>query len=431
MFKNKKIGIIGLGYVGLPLAIEFGKKINTVGYDICKDKILSYSKNIDPMNEISKNEFIKAKLLEFSNNPKCIYQCDYLVVSVPTPVNAKNAPDFKFLKKACEIIGKNLRKDTIVIFESTVYPGATEEICIPIIEKYSKLIWKIDFNVAYSPERINPGDKKHNLKNIVKIVSADTLKTLNNTKKLYEQIIDAGVYPVSSIRAAEAAKIIENIQRDTNIALINELAVILKKLNLSTKEVLDAANTKWNFLDFRPGLVGGHCIGVDPYYLIHKSLEMGYTPDVIKAGRKINNYVPKFIAEEITSFLDQSKSTYIKRKVKINILGITFKENCSDTRNSKVIDVINNLKKYNYEIKVSDPIASETEVMNNFKLNLIDINKLKKADILIVAVAHDLYKNIENLELKKLLNKKGIIFDIKSLYNVNNLNKLGYQVWQF
>lgn len=414
-----KLTIVGLGYVGLPLAIEFGKIFQTYGFDLSKDKIYSYKKSVDPNKEINLKDFKQAKNLVFTNDPKCIKISNFIVVTVPTPVDNTKIPDFSYLSSACNLIGDNLTPQSTIIFESTVYPGATEEICIPIIEKRSKLKWKKDFYVGYSPERLNPGDKDHTLKKIVKVVSGDTIKTTKSIKELYGKIIKAGIHVSNSIKVAEAAKVIENTQRDLNIALMNELSIICSKLQINTSEVLEAASTKWNFLKFYPGLVGGHCIDVDPYYLTYKSQMLGYKPDVILAGRRINDGMGKFIAENIIKSLIRSGNK-VKGKT-VNIFGLTFKENCTDLRNSKVFDIINELKEFEVNVNIHDPKANRLEAKKLYKIDLIDWDKMPKSDICVIAVAHQNYKKMKLEGFLLKLHKKGFIFDIKSIFNKNKV----------
>ena len=340
--ENNVVLVVGLGYVGLPLAIEFGKKTRTIGFDISEDKIKSYSEYCDPSGEVQRDHFINATKLEFTSNSDVINEADVIVIAVPTPVDQSNIPDFCPLLSACDVVAKKMKQGVLIIFESTVYPGATEEVCIPRLENVSGKKWKCDFNVGYSPERINPGDKKHGLTNIVKVVSADDQETLEKVASLYDAIVRAGVYRASCIKVAEAAKVIENTQRDLNIALMNELAIIFEKVGIETTEVLEAANTKWNFLDFKPGLVGGHCIGVDPYYLTHKAKSLGYHPEVILAGRRINDGMGKHIVERTVKTLFRSGVN--ARDIRAGILGLTFKENCGDLRNSQVPSIKSELE---------------------------------------------------------------------------------------
>ncbi len=416
------LSIVGLGYVGLPLALEFGKKYRTVGVDLSLDKIKSYKKKFDPAGEISKDIFNQSKKIIFTHKIEKISKSDIIIVAVPTPIDKKNNPDFRILKNATKQVGKYIKKNSIIVFESTVYPGATEEICIPILEKFSGLKWKKDFNVGYSPERVNPGDKKHTITNITKVVSADNNRTLDILEKLYSSIIKKGVFRANSIRVAEAAKVIENTQRDINIALMNELSSIFNKMNIDTSQVLKAANTKWNFLPFYPGLVGGHCIGVDPYYLTYKAEQIGYKPKLILSGRQVNDYMPMRIFKNLHAKLRK------KKYKNIVFLGTTFKEDCSDIRNSKSIELINLLKKNKYNLQIHDPLASKNEIKKHFKIQIIPWSQLKKADALIVSVSHKYYKLKEENSILKIVKKNGIIFDVKSIFKKDLFQKNGIEV---
>ena len=419
------IAILGLGYVGLPLAIELGKIYNTIGFDISEKKINNLNNFYDENDEIEKSDFQNSLKLRFTNDFNLIKNADFFIVAVPTPVGKNNRPDLRPLENACKIIGKSIKKKSIIIFEPTVFPGATEDICIPIIEKVSNLKWKTDFNVAYSPERINPGDKNKTLRSIVKVVSADNKKTLEKVSKLYSPIIDAGIVKAKSIKIAETAKVIENTQRDLNIALMNELAIICDKMNIETKEVLKVAATKWNFLNFNPGLVGGHCIGVDPYYLTYKSELLGHKPTVILSGRHINDFMPKYIYEKIVFF----KKTINKVKPKILVLGLTFKENCNDLRNSKVADVIFQLKKNHFDVYTHDPLASKEIALNEYEIKLSSWKDIPKVDMIVLAVSHKNYKKLGLNKITQKLNNFGVFLDIKSNYSKEKLNKLGFKYW--
>ena len=419
---QKKIAIIGLGYVGLPLAVEFGRKYKTIGYDTNIDRINELSNGIDSTGEVSKRNLQSSIKLSVTSNLEDIAKCNYFIISVPTPIDKRNNPDLKILFKATSSIGTVLKKDDIVIYESTVYPGCTEEDCVPILEKESGLKYNKDFFCGYSPERINPGDKRRTLTKIVKITSGSTPKIATQIDNLYKSIINAGTYKTSSIRIAEAAKVIENCQRDINIAFVNELSIIFDKMNLDTKEVLDAASSKWNFLPFTPGLVGGHCIGVDPYYLIYKAKTLGYHSNIMYAGRKLNDSFSKYISDNIITHYKNNKMNL--SKVKTLILGVTFKENCPDTRNSKVINVYKDLMKHNVNIEVYDPFASKKEVANKYGIDLIDYNQIKGKyyDCILVAVAHEQFIN---LDLGKFIkNKKSLIYDLKGIYDNKNYRRL-------
>jgi len=424
----KTVAVIGLGYVGLPLVVEFGKTLRTIGFDICDRKVGACRLGQDPSREISEAEMAKAKFANFTSDPADLSEADFVIVAVPTPVDGANIPDFRPLVAASVTVGKYLKTGATVVFESTVYPGATEEVCIPVLERESGLKWKKGFFVGYSPERINPGDKVHTLTKILKIVSGDTPETLERIEKLYKLIIEPGVYRASSIKTAEAAKVIENTQRDLNIALMNELAIIFNKLGIDTNEVLAAAGTKWNFLNFKPGLVGGHCIGVDPYYLTHKAGMLGYHPQVILAGRRINDGMGKYIAEQTIKKMI-SGGNVIKGS-KINILGLTFKEDCSDLRNSKVIDIIRELESYGVEVSVTDPLAQPEDARREYGVNLQPIGHLQQADALIIAVAHQEYKKLTPKDLNQLLVTEGVLIDVKAVFDLQSTEKNNFQVWR-
>ncbi|MDP2794828.1 MAG: nucleotide sugar dehydrogenase [Sulfurisoma sp.] len=409
------IGIVGLGYVGLPLAVEFGKKFRTVGYDLSEEKIDAYRRHTDPTGEVPDAELKAASQLEVTTDPCRLASADFIVIAVPTPVDAAHQPDFTALAGSSATVGKHMKKGAIVVYESTVYPGATEEVCIPVLEKHSGMKWKTDFNVGYSPERINPGDREHTLTRIVKVVSGDDPATLDKVAALYEAIIGAGVHRASSIRIAEAAKVIENTQRDLNIALMNELAIIFDKIGIDTTEVLEAAGTKWNFLKFTPGLVGGHCIGVDPYYLTHKAEMLGYHPDVILAGRRINDGMAKFVAEKTVKLMIRAGVSI--KGAKVNVLGLTFKEDCPDLRNSKVPDIIRELESYGFEVFVHDPLADQNEARHEYGLSLTSWSELPEADTLVVAVAHRDYRATSTSMLAGKLKSHGCLVDVKSALN--------------
>ena len=404
----KKITIIGLGYVGLPLAIEFAKKFNVLGFDISKNRVDELKRGIDTNDEFTKSEILNAKL-NFTYSESDLIDSNFYIITVPTPLKKSNKPDLGPLKSASQIVGKKIKRGDIVIYESTVYPGCTEEDCVPILEKTSGLAYNVDFFCGYSPERINPGDKKRKLSNIKKVVSGSNLKVSKIINNLYSEIITAGTYIAPSIKVAEASKIIENVQRDVNISLMNEFAIIFEKLDLDTKEVLDAASTKWNFLNFKPGLVGGHCIGVDPYYLAYKSEKSGYKPRVLLNGRKVNNNISKNIFKSIQKQCINSEIDL--KKCRILILGITFKENCSDIRNSRVINLYNHFKKLNNNIDVYDPYADKNEVYRSSSIKLID-KIIKKYEVVILAVAHDQFLEID---YKNILNENYVLYDVKSV----------------
>ena len=425
----KKIAVIGLGYVGLPLAIEFGKKREVIGFDINTIRIKELENKIDVTKEITETDFDKSANLSFTSNIDDISNCSIYIVTVPTPIDKVNQPNLSPLKNACEMIGAILKKDDIVIFESTVFPGCTEEVCVPILSKISGLQFNKDFFCGYSPERINPGDKVNTITKIKKITSGSNPQTAIEIDELYNSIIVAGTHKASSIKVAEAAKVIENTQRDLNIAFVNELAVLFEKLDIDTFEVLDAAGSKWNFLPFKPGIVGGHCIGVDPYYLTHKAEELGYIPQVILAGRRINDNMSRYIAKEHVKRL--IRNNLISGDSIVGILGVTFKENCPDTRNSKVFDIINELRKWNIKVVVEDKWADSDEVYKDHGIELQNINEHNMVTSLIVAVGHDEYRSLSPKSLRSFCNSNTpVISDVKSLYNKKDLVNLGFDVFR-
>lgn len=422
------VAVIGLGYVGLPLVVEFGKHFRTIGFDIALSKVASCVRGVDPSRELSDDEMRASPHAIFTADPDFLAEADVIIVAVPTPVDNAHIPDFRPLIGASTSVGSHMKLGAIVVYESTVYPGATEEVCIPVLERESGFKWKQDFFVGYSPERINPGDKDHTLTKIVKIVSGDTPSTLDKVAALYSAIILPGVHRASSIKAAEAAKVIENTQRDLNISLMNELSIIFDKIGIDTTEVLEAAGTKWNFLNFKPGLVGGHCIGVDPYYLTHKAEMLGYNPQVILAGRRINDGMGKFIAEQTIKYMIASGS-YIKG-AKVNVLGLTFKENCSDLRNSKVVDIINELKAYGVDVFVSDPRAESIEAMHEYGVPLLSWAELPRADAIVAAVAHEEYAMMTVEDFGRKLVRGGVFIDVKARFDANIFEDAGYRVWR-
>jgi len=425
---SKTIAVVGLGYVGLPLAVEFGKKYKTIGFDLSVHKIEAYKRFVDPTGEVSTADLKASTGLQCSTDPSTLKDADVIVVAVPTPVDDAHQPDFTPLVKSSESVGKHLKKGAIVVYESTVYPGATEEICIPILERVSGMKWKRDFFVGYSPERINPGDKERTVTKIMKVVSGDTAETLETVKQVYGSIIAAGVYPASSIKVAEAAKVIENTQRDLNIALMNELSVIFHRIGIDTLEVLKAAGTKWNFLPFRPGLVGGHCIGVDPYYLTHKADMLGYHPQVILAGRRINDSMGKYVAEQTIKQMIEADISV--KGASVVVLGMTFKENCPDLRNSKVIDVVRELLTYGVNVHVHDPIACSDECEHEYGVKLVEWDKLPEAHAIVATVAHSEYLEMGVKAVTSKLRKKGVFVDVKSSYSPQELDQLGYSNWR-
>ncbi|WP_139491601.1 nucleotide sugar dehydrogenase [Brevibacillus dissolubilis] len=413
---NRTIGVVGLGYVGLPVAVAFGEKHQIVGFDINEHRIDTLKQHIDYTGELSAEELAKASI-EYTSNPERLGDCDFIIVAVPTPIDEAKNPDMTALRKASETVGKVLKPGTIVVYESTVYPGATEEVCLPILEKFSGLVGGQDFFIGYSPERINPGDKEHTFTKITKVVSGQDAATLDVVADVYGSVVEAGVYRAPSIKVAEAAKVIENTQRDINIALVNELALIFDRLGIDTREVLKAAGTKWNFLKFNPGLVGGHCIGVDPYYLTHKAASVGYHPEVILAGRRINDSIANFIATSVVKQMILQGSTI--QGCRVTVLGLTFKENVTDIRNTKVVDIISELKEFGIDVQVTDALADAEEAQHEYGLTLTPLEELKPAQAVIYAVPHQAYLErgwelIENL----LQDGKGIVADVKSVLDV-------------
>ncbi|WDF25221.1 nucleotide sugar dehydrogenase [Fusobacterium nucleatum] len=429
--KNLKLAVVGMGYVGFPLAVSFAESgFEVIGFDTNKNKIESYLEGKDPTGEIGSERLVKISNIHFTSDEEKLKEAKFVIVAVPTPVLKNKMPDLNPIEGASKIVGKNLSRNTIVVYESTVYPGVTEDICIPILERESGMKCGKDFKVGYSPERINPGDKVHRVENIVKITSGIDEESSDIIAQVYGTIIKAGIHRAPSIKVAEAAKVIENSQRDINIAFVNELSLIFDKLGIDTLEVLEAAGTKWNFLSFKPGLVGGHCIGVDPYYLANKAEEVGYHADVILAGRKTNDGMGKFIAEKTIKKLIEAEK--VVKNSHVLIMGLTFKENCPDLRNSKVEDIINELKEYNVKISVVDPIADKNEAKREYNVELEKIEDIKNLDAIILAVGHNEYKEIdlENLE-KYYLNKKNkILIDVKGIINKEEANKLGYNLWR-
>ena len=417
--KKEKIAIVGLGYVGLPLAVEFGKIVKTTGFDLNKKRVQDLQNYLDTNNETPSEEIKAAKLLEVTADPKQLKEAKFIIVAVPTPITKNKQPDLFCLTSASEIVGKNLSQGSIVVFESTVYPGVTEDVCVPVIERFSGLVYGKDFKAGYSPERINPGDKEHTVSNIVKIVSGCDKETLEEVAAVYGLIVKAGVHKAESIKAAEAAKVIENTQRDLNIALMNELSIIFNKMGIDTLSVLKAAGTKWNFIRMSPGLVGGHCIGVDPYYLTFKAEELGYHPQVILAGRRINDDMGRYIAEQTVKHLIKADKTV--KGAKVLVLGITFKENISDIRNSRVIDIINELKEYDVNVLACDPLADREAVRHEYGIELAEYNKNIKVDAVVIAVAHNTFKKELSADvLRKHIasnGTKGVVIDVKGIFD--------------
>jgi UDP-N-acetyl-D-galactosamine dehydrogenase len=410
-----KLAIIGLGYVGLPLAVEFAKKRFVIGYDLKKQRITELENGNDRTLEVSSKKLLNLKSLKLTSNQSDIADASYYIITVPTPVNKKNKPDLQMILRATKLVARYLKRGDIVIYESTVFPGCTEEICVPILEKISKLKYNKEFFCGYSPERVNPGDKKHTITKIKKIISGSTTKITQKINKLYLEIITAGTHVVSSIKVAEAAKVIENTQRDLNIAFMNELSIIFNKMNIETNEVLEAASTKWNFLNFKPGLVGGHCIGVDPYYLTYKSNQIGHKPKIILAGRKLNNKMPDYVFSKIKKYMH--KKLIKINNAKILIMGLTFKENCTDLRNAGIKNIITKLKKNKCKLDLYDPWANKNEVKKIY--NVFPTTKLKKKyyDAIIIALAHKEFKSFKKNYLLSLVKHKNIIFDLKNIFS--------------
>ena len=431
--KEEKISLVGLGYVGMPIAVAFANKgINVVGFDLNEKKIELYKSGVDPTNEVG-DEAITNTTVDFTADEKKLREAKFHIVAVPTPVNTDHTPDLTPVEGASEILGRNLTKGSVVVFESTVYPGVTEDVCIPILEKESGLKCGVDFKVGYSPERINPGDKVHRLENIHKIVSGMDEESLEEIKKVYDIVIEVGTYPVSSIKTAEAVKVVENSQRDINIAFMNELAMVFDRMGIDTNEVVDGMNTKWNALGFRPGLVGGHCIGVDPYYFTYEAEKLGYHSQIILNGRIVNDGMGAYVVESAIKKMIQAGQA--PKNSKVVILGLTFKENCPDTRNSKVDDIIKSLNEYGVEPIVVDPWASERDAMNEYGVTLTKLEDVADADCIIVAVAHDEFKALKLEDIKKMFNSRlpdseKVLIDVKGLYKVKELKESGISYWR-
>lgn len=429
--RKAKISVVGLGYVGMPIAVAFAKKVDVIGFDLNKKKIDLYKSGIDPTNEVGNDE-INNTTVNFTSDETRLQDAKFHIVAVPTPINSDKTPDLSPVEGASRIVGRNLTKGSIVVYESTVYPGVTEDICVPILEQESGLRCGVDFKIGYSPERINPGDKIHRLENIIKIVSGMDDESLEEIAKVYELVIEVGVHRAGSIKVAEAAKVVENSQRDINIAFMNELAMVFDRMGIDTKEVIDAMNTKWNALGFTPGLVGGHCIGVDPYYFVYEAEKLGYHSQIILSGRKINDGMGKFVADAIIKKLILANK--IVRQANVVILGVTFKENTPDTRNSKVVDIIDSLREYGIEPIVVDPEADVDEAKQEYGLELVDIKEVKDADCLVLAVAHDTFKQLSWEDVDSLYgnfdNNEKILIDVKSMLDRNELVQRGYSYWR-
>jgi len=426
--KKKKIAVIGLGYVGLPLLIAFSKHFQTIGFDTDNEKINDLKNGIDENREIKVDELSSLNCV-LTSDVNELKNVNFFVIAVPTPIDNYKNPDLSHIEKATIIVGQNMPEGSIVVYESTVYPGVTEEFCMPLLEKESGLKNRKDFYLGYSPERINPGDKEHSIENITKVVSAQTESSLDIISKVYGKVVKAGIFKAKSIKVAEAAKVIENTQRDINVAFINELSILFSKLRIDTKDVLEAARTKWNFLNFTPGLVGGHCIGVDPYYLSFKAREINYYPDMINAGRKINDNMGFFIGEQILEILLRNHHKPINFRVVL--FGISFKENVADSRNSRVIDIYNYLLKHNIDVQIFDPIVNMKEVKKYYGIDLIKFEEVNNIDAAIFCVAHNCFKEMDLLELKsRMVGDNPFIFDIKWMFNKENIEKLGYRYWR-
>ncbi len=426
---KKKISLVGLGYVGMPIAIEFAKRgVKVIGFDLNKAKIETYKSGIDPTHEVG-DDVIKTTTVEFTADETKLREAKFHIVAVPTPVNEDHTPDLTPVEGASRILGRNLSKGSIVVFESTVYPGVTEDVCVPILEKESGLKCGVDFKIGYSPERINPGDKVHRLNTITKIVSGMDEETLDTVAKVYEIVVDAGVHRAESIKVAEAAKVIENSQRDINIAFMNELSIIFNKLGIDTLSVLKAAETKWNFLNFRPGLVGGHCIGVDPYYLTYKAEMAGYHSQIILSGRRINDDMGKYIAENVVKNLIKAEKAV--KNAKVALLGFTFKENCPDTRNTKIFDIVKELREYGIEPIIADPIADEVEAKRLYGVEFVDIKSIKNVDAVILAVAHNEFAHFTIADMNEFYGDGAkVLVDVKGVLNRKEYENAGYSYWR-
>ena len=423
--KREKISLVGLGYVGLPIAVAFSKKAAVIGFDVSADKIEMYKSGVDPTDEIG-NEALAQCEVEFTSEPFRLKEAKFHIIAVPTPVRSDKTPDLTAVESASRIVGQNLARGSIVVYESTVYPGVTEDICVPVLERESGLKCGVDFKVGYSPERINPGDKEHRLENIIKIVSGIDEDALEIIAKVYEMIVDAGVYRAESIRVAEAAKAIENAQRDINIAFMNELSIIFNKLGIDTKAVLEAAGTKWNFLRFYPGLVGGHCIGVDPYYLSYRAEQAGYNSQIILAGRHINDSMGKYVAEQTVKLL--TKTLRNANPPKVGVFGLTFKENCRDIRNTRVVDILNELHEYGVETVVCDPLADANEAKREYGLTLVSMEDIRDLDGIVLAVSHDTFKDINNWAEFYKNGRPGVFADVKGMLERESMRD--YHYWR-
>ena len=423
-----KVAVVGLGYVGLPLAVHFGEKFNTIGFDLKTSIVENCAKKEDPTGEVCREAFMRATRFSATSDPAMLNDADYIIVAVPTPIDQARQPDLGPVKDATLTVGRHMKKGAIVIFESTVYPGVTEELCVPILEQESGLKWMTDFHVGYSPERINPGDKEHTLTQIIKVVSGDDEETLDKVAALYESIVTVGVHRTATIKEAEAAKVIENTQRDLNIALMNELALIFDRLGIDTKNVLEAAGSKWNFLKFSPGLVGGHCIGVDPYYLTFKAESQGYHPEVILAGRRINDNMGRFVVEKTVKMMIRSSQNI--KNARVGVLGLTFKEDCPDLRNTRVIDIVSELEDFGAEVRVHDPVADIDEARNYYGVDLRPWEDMTDLGALIIAVPHQQYREMAVSDFIACLNAKGCLVDVKSMLDLHAVHQTGINFWR-
>lgn len=428
--KKENLALVGLGYVGMPIAVAFAKKINVIGFDLNKAKVELYKQGVDPTKEVG-DEAIRATSVEFTSDENDLDRAKFFIVAVPTPVNRDHTPDLSPVEGASTIVGRHLSKGSIVVYESTVYPGVTEDICVPILEKESGLVCGKDFKIGYSPERINPGDKIHRLETITKIVSGMDAETLDTVAKVYELVVEAGVHRAQSIKVAEAAKVIENSQRDINIAFMNELSIIFNKMGIDTKSVLEAAGTKWNFLRFAPGLVGGHCIGVDPYYLTYKAEELGYHSQIILSGRRINDDMGKYVAENtVKSLIKANKHV---QGARVALLGFTFKENCPDTRNTRVIDIVRELNEYGISPVITDPVADKNEAKREYGIAFVDLTEIKDMDAVIIAVAHEAFTRLTKADIEAMYSRSGhkkVLLDIKGLLDRETFENAGYIYWR-
>ncbi len=429
--KKEKISVVGLGYVGMPIAVAFAKKVDVIGFDLNTKKIDLYKSGVDPTNEVGDDE-IKTTTVIFTSDETKLREAKFHIIAVPTPINSDKTPDLSPVEGASRIVGRNLTKDSIVVYESTVYPGVTEDICVPILEEESGLKCGVDFKIGYSPERINPGDKVHRLENIIKIVSGMDEESLDEIAKVYELVIEVGVHRAGSIKVAEASKVVENSQRDINIAFMNELAMVFDRMGIDTKEVVEAMNTKWNALGFTPGLVGGHCIGVDPYYFVYEAEKLGYHSQIILSGRKINDGMGKFVADAIIRKLILANK--VVRQAKVVILGITFKENTPDTRNSKVVDIIDSLREYGIEPIIVDPEADADEAKHEYDVDLVDIKDVQDVDCIVLAVAHNVLKQMSWDRMDSLYgnfdNEDKVLIDVKSILDRKVIEEKGYSYWR-